>query len=264
VYDERADFEHHKTEVDTAIRLARELRLPLTGKSLDLGAGHGMHLGFLAPHFSRVYCADIIQYTALYGGEFPKLLAEKYRRHGVDLPLDRLAMVEADGMDMLFRDNTFDWCFTFNTFEHIPDPGRALNEIVRVLKPGGIAYITFDPVWTADTGGHFHHFVPQPWAHLVLSTEEYQRAMRANGAPPEDVELFVTGLNRWRPKQFFDAFERLGSEVEILFHDKYEGLADADHFTHKNKATALRLGYSESELLLRNLRWAIRKCPASK
>ncbi len=44
-----------------------------------------------------------------------------------------------------FPDNTFDAIFTYATHEHIPDVETALEEIVRVLKPGGICL--FAPAW---------------------------------------------------------------------------------------------------------------------
>jgi|OpeIllAssembly_1097287.scaffolds.fasta_scaffold99272_2 SAM-dependent methyltransferase len=44
-----------------------------------------------------------------------------------------------------FRDNTFDAIFTYATHEHVPDIEQALEEIIRVLKPGGVCL--FAPAW---------------------------------------------------------------------------------------------------------------------
>lgn len=44
-----------------------------------------------------------------------------------------------------FPDASFDALFTYAVHEHIPDLEMALEEIVRVLKPGGI--ILFAPAW---------------------------------------------------------------------------------------------------------------------
>jgi len=45
--------------------------------------------------------------------------------------------VVGDGQRLPFRNNTFDLVFSEYVFEHLPDPKSALNEIDRVLKPGG-------------------------------------------------------------------------------------------------------------------------------
>lgn len=44
-----------------------------------------------------------------------------------------------------FPDNNFDAIFTYATHEHIPDVETALEEIIRVLKPGGVCL--FAPAW---------------------------------------------------------------------------------------------------------------------
>lgn len=44
-----------------------------------------------------------------------------------------------------FFDNTFRFVFTLCVLEHVPHPDRAFDEIDRVLKPGGIAYLL--PAW---------------------------------------------------------------------------------------------------------------------
>ena len=45
--------------------------------------------------------------------------------------------VEASATDMPFPDNTFDGLWSIWVLEHIPNPEKALQEIRRVVKPGG-------------------------------------------------------------------------------------------------------------------------------
>ena len=51
---------------------------------------------------------------------------------------------QGDVRNLPYRDNDFDLAMTAHLLEHLIDPGVALNEMVRVLKPGGllIAFIT--------------------------------------------------------------------------------------------------------------------------
>jgi ubiquinone/menaquinone biosynthesis C-methylase UbiE len=53
-----------------------------------------------------------------------------------------------DAQQLDFADATFDACRTDRVLQHLSDPGRAVHEIVRVLRPGG-RLVAFEP----DTGG---------------------------------------------------------------------------------------------------------------
>ena len=48
-----------------------------------------------------------------------------------------LADVKADICNLPFKDNSFDVIFCNHVLEHIPDDTKAMQELFRVLKPGG-------------------------------------------------------------------------------------------------------------------------------
>lgn len=49
-----------------------------------------------------------------------------------------LASVKADICNLPFKDNEFDYIFCNHVLEHIPDDTKAMQELYRVLAPGGI------------------------------------------------------------------------------------------------------------------------------
>ena len=73
--------------------------------------------------------------------------------------------VASSATDIPFRDSSFDVIWTIWTLEHVPNPTRALNEMRRVLKPGGILYLA--PAWNTpawQSGG----YEVRGWSELSL------------------------------------------------------------------------------------------------
>ena len=49
--------------------------------------------------------------------------------------------VQADGACLPLKDNSVDFLFSTETLEHLTDPSAAVNDFIRVLKPGGCLMI---------------------------------------------------------------------------------------------------------------------------
>lgn len=64
--------------------------------------------------------------------------------------LERYAMERGDLTDMRFETGSVDWFICFHVLEHVPEEALALEEMRRVLKPGGAAVIQVPIDWEAD------------------------------------------------------------------------------------------------------------------
>jgi SAM-dependent methyltransferase len=116
----------------------RDLKLVLEGvlgtfdgreTALEIGCGAGRLLEPLASYFDQVYGVDV-------SGE----MVRQGRKRLAHLP--HVHFVEVDGGGTLpFKDETFDLCFSYITFHHIPTKPvvhRYIAEAHRVLKERGI------------------------------------------------------------------------------------------------------------------------------
>jgi len=65
---------------------------------------------------------------------FKKLENLEYTTTDLNSPL---ADIKADICDLPFSENEFDFIFCNHVLEHIPDDTKAIQELYRVLKPGG-------------------------------------------------------------------------------------------------------------------------------
>ena len=65
--------------------------------------------------------------------------------------LPEVVVKQMDVCDMAFAESSFDCVYARSVLHSLPDPGRAAEEIARVLRPGGVAYISVHP-YTSETG----------------------------------------------------------------------------------------------------------------
>jgi SAM-dependent methyltransferase len=76
--------------------------------------------------------------------------AELLRQIGVgSVPTPKV--IQMDACKMSFPNESFDFVYARSVFHHLPDPSAALDGIVRVLRPGGAAYILLH-LYTSATG----------------------------------------------------------------------------------------------------------------
>jgi len=104
------------------------------GKLLNVGCGHG---------------ADFLPFKGsfeLHGVDFSAGMLAQARRYAKKYHLG-INLAQADARRLPYDDNSFDWAIAVATYHHIEtEAGRleALQELRRVLKAGGEAFIT---VW---------------------------------------------------------------------------------------------------------------------
>lgn len=151
---------------------------------LDVGASHGLITLALAPAVSFAVGIDVDREGVLAAARDPEAG-------------DRCAFAMASGMQLPFKDGSFEVVVCNHVYEHVPDAPRLMAEIVRVLRTGGVCYFA---------GGHRlqliepHHrlpflsWLPRRWADAWL---------RAIGRGPRYEETF---LMPWRLPGLFAGF----------------------------------------------------------
>ncbi len=123
-----------------------------------------------------------------------------------------------------------DAVFACNSFQHVAGLATAYHEIGRVLRPGGLVYACFGPIWTAPDGAHIedvrvatrrYDFWKQPtlvpaWSHLTLGEEEFQELLCELHGPDLGLALarFVSRSD-WVNRISIDAHLRLPIEAGL-------------------------------------------------
>lgn len=262
-YTEEQDFaEKDGVLSDISHWLGQVLGTNMVDYALEIGGSGGLLAGLFAERHGNTICTDIVDWDLKYGGEGIKLLSEKFARNGRDLASDRLKYIPADAQNLFFRDNWFDVVYSLNALEHIPDPAKALREAIRVTRPGGMIYLRFDPVWTADSGSHFLHRIHAPWAHLLLSDDEIAEVMCASGASPDEVASYRNDMNRLPVSYYRKTIPKIIVELgcTMVFSVDWSGTVDPGFVQHENRSKAARkVGLDNEDLLVRGFQFVIKK-----
>lgn len=125
----RAQDERPTADAPWHLMAERHLKHVGGQRVLEIGCGRGAFAELLAGRGARLTAADFS----------PVCVAETAGRlRGYPTAEATLADVQ----HIPFPDNTFDFVVSLETLEHVPDPDRALRELVRVGKPGAVIIIT--------------------------------------------------------------------------------------------------------------------------
>lgn len=172
---------------------------------------------FLAADSARqvAHYTDLSGRTLLDVGGGPGYFADAFRALGaryvgLDADVGELSLhgrsvsagtVLGSGMDLPFRDASVDVCYSSNVLEHVIAPERMADEMVRVTRPGGLVFLSFNN-WLAPNGGH----ETAPW-HYLGGRRAADRYARTHGTRPKNEygeSLFRTSVAqmlRWRDQQ---------------------------------------------------------------
>ena len=128
----------------------------LQGRVLDSGCGGGGTIVSLA---EEVECAVGLDLAARFRQAGTRLAAEKGRRNA--------CFVQGDGLALPFAGGSFDLVLSHSVIEHVRSVDQYLSECHRVLRQGGLMYLSTAP-YLSFAGAHLPRLrVPVP-LHLLF------------------------------------------------------------------------------------------------
>ena len=163
---------------------------------LELGCGGGFEVWYLSHHFGAdAWGVDVSE-----------------RRAWASLADERTHFVCADlATDRSFEPNFFDRVISFSVLEHVVHPYAVLSELYRIMKPGGLAWISAN-LHRGPRASHLYRELFVPFPHLLFSDDvirEYRTKHhgRAEGA---------AWVNRLTWAQYEDYFREIGFVMHSL------------------------------------------------
>lgn len=120
------------------------------------------------------------------------LFPDAGRYVGVDVhPGDGVDLVaDVHGLAGQFAPSSVDAIYSVSVFEHLVYPWKVALEINRVLKPGGLVFVSTHPAWPAhELPWDFWRFPEAGLAHLLAPPIGFELVRAAEGAPAKIYSL---------------------------------------------------------------------------
>jgi ubiquinone/menaquinone biosynthesis C-methylase UbiE len=145
----------------------RELVAAANGQTLELGAGSGLNLPHYTERVTELIVTEPSEHMLVH---LRAALAED------PPPVGSWKLTQAGAEELPFEDESFDTVVGTYVLCTIPDPGRALEEVARVLRPGG-QYLFLEHVHAGEGTllGRFQDLVQLPHRYIAAGCRPNRR-----------------------------------------------------------------------------------------
>lgn len=169
----------------------------LAGKRvLELGCGAGFEVWYLSHQFGAdAWGVDVAERAAW-----------------APLSDARTHYVRADiAIDSPFEPDFFDRVISFSVFEHVVHPYSVISELFRIMKPGGLAWISAN-LHRGPRASHLYRELYFPFPHLLFSDD----VIRQYREKHSNLSLGASWVNRLSWAQYEDYFREIGFVIHSL------------------------------------------------
>jgi ubiquinone/menaquinone biosynthesis C-methylase UbiE len=191
-YEEKSRRSAYMRLVRSRYSLERWLPRLSGGRVLDLGCGYGD----TAARLDAAHCV-------VTGLDLSYQFVRRAREYAGDSK--RASWVQSDAERLPFESEAFDAVVSFGTLHHLSRPGLAIEQIARVLKPGGWLFAMEPNPRAARSTLEFYGVLIPP--RLRRRLEQWRASREYKGSEAES-EAFHVG--RRTPAEYVDLATRAG------------------------------------------------------
>ena len=156
---------------------------------LEFGCGAGYEVWFLAHHLGAdAYGVDVSERAA-----WEALVDERTHLVCADITAENP-----------FESDFFDRVISFSVFEHVQHPFKALQELHKSMKPGGLAWISAN-LYRSAVASHMYRDIHFPFPHLLFSDDVFKEFYARRGETPRGAA--------WVNKLTWSQYERHIGEI---------------------------------------------------
>lgn len=199
-------YDKKSLELRGITRAKEILRLQGAEKSisfLELGCWDGM--------VSSVLCSKGKKVTAI--DKTNEGIDERALQQGVKF-------YQIDASNLKFEDESFDFVFSYDSFEHFENPDQVLSEAMRVVKKGGYIFLSFGPLYYSPFGEHAYYSITVPYCQILFPKDLLTDFTSQHGLMPID----FNHVNGWSLDKYESLWNKHKNDLKTINYDKYYNL----------------------------------------
>lgn len=149
---------------------------------------------------------------------------------------ENVFFLRADGRSLPFLDNSFDAVVSVATLEHVHGIDAFLKEVTRVLKPKGVFFTEYGPIWSSARGHHVYAVAGQKearfwkpgknpipdYGHLLLTPDEMRKHLQSSPCTDELIGPIIQwiyyseSINRCNFEDYMKSFQKCPLTIQHL------------------------------------------------
>lgn len=133
-----------------------------------------------------------------------------------------VTLLQMDAAHLQFEDESFDFVFSYDAFEHFAEPERVLQEAIRVVKTGGYIHLVFEPLYMSPMGLHAYRSITVPYCQFLFPKEMLQDFANVRGLG----QIPFDQLNEWSLEDYRKLWNRYSHRLKGI---KYYEIPDVSH-----------------------------------
>ena len=113
-----------------------------------------------------------------------------------------------------------------DVMEHVPFPEAVLKSMYDILKPGGVAYIGFSPLYKSPYGPHISAYCKFPYIHIIFSEDTIINVLKKLYNLPATVKGYIdipgSGVNKLAYFDYMKYLNHLDWNIEKSLKNSFQ------------------------------------------
>ena len=134
------------------------------------------------------------------------------------------SLLQMDAEKMAFKNESFDFVFVYESFEHFADPKTVFEEILRVVKNGGYIYAVIGPLYMSPWGLHAYRSITVPYLQFLFPGQMLSDYTRLNDLK----EIDFDHINGWSLENFQNLWKTYSHRLKTILNYEWTDVSHLD------------------------------------